>query len=83
MNKTFHLFDVMKRMIDTDDKGIEMAPLANITHMRAFKAGTKITIGVPGNRVGSIAEGDYIGGLLLVLRARYNEVLDEMERETE
>ena len=81
MKKTFHLFDVMKRMIDTDDKGIELAPLANISNLRAVKAGTQVTIGVSGNRVGPIYNGDYIGGLVLVKRARFNEVLAEMERE--
>jgi hypothetical protein len=81
VKKTFHLFDVMKRMIDTDDKGIELAPLANISNLRAVKAGTQVTIGVSGNRVGPIYNGDYIGGLVLVKRARFNEVLAEMERE--
>ena len=81
MKTGFNLFQVVLRMIDTHDTGIELAPLDNITNLRAVKAGTQVTIGVSGNRVGSIYKGDYLGGLLLIKRERFNEVLAQMESE--
>jgi hypothetical protein len=81
MKKGFNLFQVVLRMIDTNDKGIELAPLDNITNLRAVRAGTNVTIGVSGDRVGSIYRGDYLGGLLLINRERFNAVLAEMEAE--
>lgn len=81
MSKQVGTLDVMKRMVDTNDPKIELAPLTQVTNLRAVKAGTQVTIGVSGNRVGSIYNGEYVGGLILIDRKRFNEVKEEMERE--
>lgn len=60
-----HHFDVMKAMVDADSKDIILAPLTNVTQLRKVKAGTQVTIGVPGDMVAAIANGRYVGGLIL------------------
>jgi hypothetical protein len=81
MSKSVGWLDVMKRMVDTNDAKIELSPLDNVTHLKKVKAGTQVTIGVSGDRVGSIYSGQYVGGLILVDRQRFNEVKAEMEKE--
>lgn len=78
--KSISPFDVFNRMLETDDKKLEMAPLNNILSANVVKAGTKITIGVSGNRVSAILNGEIVGGLILCDKKRYLEVKYELER---
>lgn len=74
--------DVFKRMVDTDDPKIELSPLgANLLNLKKVKHGTEVTIGVSGDRVGSIYNGKYVGGLILADKQRFEEVKAEMLRE--
>lgn len=74
--------DVLKRMVDTNDPKVELASLGqNLLSLKKVKAGTEVTIGVAGDRVGSIYAGKFVGGLILADKARFDEVKADMERE--
>ncbi len=74
-------FDVFSRMVETDDKALNLAPLQNIKNARKVKAGTLITIGIGGDFVGKILEGNIVGGFILVDKTRYFELKAKMEQE--
>lgn len=81
MSYTISAIDVFKRMVDTDDPKIELAPLgANLLNLKKVKHGTEVTMGVSGDRVGSIYTGKYVGGLILADKQRFEEVKAEMLR---
>lgn len=75
------LFDVLRRMVDTNDQTCKLGPLSNIDGARWTKRGTKITIGWPDNIVFQVLNGDFVGGLLLIERKRFEEVKAELEEE--
>jgi len=79
MQRTVTAFEVFQRMKELDDAALRLAPLSNIIKARAVKAGTKITIGWPGNIVGEILNDKFVGGLLLVDKARFDALKLEME----
>jgi hypothetical protein len=85
MSEVSH-FEICKAMADAD-LGIQIAPLENITDLRKVRAGTKVTIGVPGDVVAAIGiERRYVGGLLLIDREQYAATKKKMEaagRETD
>ena len=79
MSDTISAIDVLKRMVDTDDPKIELASLGtNLLNLKKVKHGTEVTIGVSGDRVGSIYNGKYVGGLILADKERFEEVKAEM-----
>lgn len=72
-------FDVLKRMGELNRK-IQLAPLGNIVNVRKVKAGTQVTIGVGGDVVGSIAAGDFVGGLILADKSEFEATRDELAK---
>lgn len=56
---------VFAHMAKTDNKALMLAPLNNILTANYSRQGTKITIGFPGNVVGDILHGRFVGGLIL------------------
>lgn len=77
-----NFFDVMRRMVDSNDQACRLGPLSNIDGAQWTKHGTKITIGWPTNIVAQIALGDYfVGGLLLIERERFEEVKAQIAEE--
>ncbi len=68
----------MKAMSDANGK-IQLAPLRNISNMRATKRGSVITINVPGNVLTGLLNGDFVGGLILCDKAEFLRVSAEME----
>lgn len=73
-------FEVLKRMADTDNKALQLAPLSNLSGARYGKHGTKITIGFPGNVCSDLMDGNFIGGLMLIRRDEYEKVKAELEK---
>lgn len=65
-------FDVLKAMAAAN-LDIQLAPLDNLVRATAGKAGTQVTIGVPGNIVGALMNGKYLGGLILADAKQYAE----------
>jgi hypothetical protein len=74
-------FDVFSRLVELDDKALVMAPLYNIVNLKKVKAGTNVTIGVAGDKVASIYNGCYVGGLILCEVERFRELKAAMEQE--
>lgn len=71
--------EVVRRMIDSNNSACEFAPLGeNLLRVQQVKAGTQITLGIPGARVAALMHGEYVGGLLLIRRAEYDRVLAEL-----
>lgn len=82
MSDTIGAIDVFKRMVDTDDPKIELAPLGtSLLNLKKVKHGTEVTIGVSGDRVDSFYNGKYVGGLIFADKARFDEVKAELLRE--
>jgi hypothetical protein len=81
MRKTDNI-DVIRRMVDTDDKACMMAPLSFIVGMdwTAKKNLTIIRIALEGNHCLKFENGDYVGGLFLIDKKRFNEVKAELEK---
>jgi hypothetical protein len=77
--KTVGAFDVFKRMVDVDDKALELAPLNNIIHLKAVNAGTQVTIGVGRNILNDILDGRLVGGLILCNKEQFEKVKKEGE----
>ena len=71
-------FDVLKEM-SARNMSIQLAPLDNITEARKVKAGTKVTIGIGGDVVGSILNNKFVGGLILADRKEFEAVRKELE----
>ncbi len=80
MTRKVSAFEVFARMADTDDKALQLAPLANILNIKDVKAGTQVTIGVGGHILGRIIRQDFCGGLLLCEKKRFDELKAEMEK---
>ena len=71
-------FDVLKRMGELN-LDMRLAPLDNITNLRAVKAGTQVTIGVVGNLVSALGlENKFVGGLILADKEEFNHLRSEM-----
>ena len=70
-------FDVLKAM-SVANKDIRMAPLSNILRVQLTKAGTQITIGFEGDVVGAIANGRFVGGLILADAQQFAETEREL-----
>jgi hypothetical protein len=75
-------FDVFSRMVEQNDKAIQLAPLGNLIGARKDKQGSKVTIGIAEDVVPGIAVGKYVGGLILCDKERYAKVKAQMERES-
>jgi hypothetical protein len=75
-------FDVMKAMGE-QNKDIRLAPMANILRLQKVKAGTQITIGVEGDVVGAIANGRFVGGLILADKAQFDETKRQLQAKAE
>lgn len=73
-------FDVLKRMGSRSGK-VQLAPLGNIISAKMVKAGTQVTIGVGGNIIHGIMNGEYVGGLILADKAEFEATKSEMEAE--
>ena len=71
--------DVFKVMIERDMPEIKMAALNNISEMRKVKAGTKVTIGVAGDVINPILNGDLCGGLILADAKTFRRIKQELE----
>lgn len=76
-------FEVFLRMQQQDDNALKLAPMRNVLQAQATKHGTRVTMGVEGNVCGQILAGDFVGGLLLVDRKRFEEVRAQIEQERE
>ena len=74
-------FHVFCRMIDTNDQALKLAPLGNILGAKKVKAGTKVTIGVEGDIIAGILNGEYVGGLILCDKQRFDQTKRQLESE--
>lgn len=72
-------FDVLKAMVDEDNKGITLAPLNNLVRAKKTKHGTEVTIGVGGDVIAGIMRGDYVGGLLLADKKAFDVVRTRLD----
>lgn len=73
-------FDVMKLMGERN-LDIQLAPLGNVLRVHKVKAGTQVTIGVGGDVVAGIADGRFVGGLILADQEQFHRLKQEMEAE--
>jgi hypothetical protein len=71
--------DVFKVMIERNMPEIKMASLNNISNMAKVKAGTKVTIGVAGDVINPILNGDLCGGLILADAKTFRQIKQELE----
>lgn len=69
-------FDVLKKMA-ADELDIRMAP--DILRMQKVKAGTQVTVGIPGNVCGQIMTGELVGCLLLWNKKQFDETKKALE----
>lgn len=74
-------FDVLKHM-SSQDMDIRMATLENVLNMRKVKAGTQVTLGVPGDVIGGIATRDLGGCFLLYDWKQFKETKKQLESVT-
>lgn len=74
-------FAVFQRMGEENNRAMRLAPLGNILNMKAVKAGTQVTIGVEGNIISGLMNGEYVGGLILCDKAEFERVKQRMEEE--
>jgi hypothetical protein len=74
-------FEVFDRMCKTDDQALRLAPLSEIISAQKTKRGTQILIGFGADVVNGLMRDEFVGGLLLVDRKRFEEVKAAMERE--
>lgn len=71
-------FDVLKRMA-TDNKTIMLCPdVLNMKYSDKIK-GTRVEIGVPGNPISAILNGEQKAVLLIYGIKQFNELKTEME----
>jgi hypothetical protein len=73
-------FQVFQEMHETNNRALKLAPLGNLVRAKKTKAGTEITIGVPGDVVTPFVMGSLIGGLIFCDADEFERVLAEMER---
>jgi hypothetical protein len=73
-------FDVLKRM-SADNRDIRMAP-SNLLRANYTKAGTQVTMGVEGNVVGGLLNGNLVACLLLWDREQFNATKAQLEQES-
>lgn len=71
-------FDVLKVM-GQRSMDVQLAPLNNVVRAKAVKAGTQVTIGVAGNPIAKILNGELVGGLLLADKKQFDQVKAELE----
>lgn len=73
-------WEVLKVM-SARDMDIGLAPLSNVEGVtyNQRKGGSLVRIGFPGNILGKIARGGYLGGLILADAAQYEQVRKELE----
>lgn len=71
-------FDVLKVMCERN-MDIRLSTLENVTNLRKVKRGTQITIGFYGDVVAAIANGKFVGGLLLADNEQFRAVQEELE----
>lgn len=77
-------FDVMKRVAEKNDgDAIQLAPLNQMLRAQYGKAGTQITMGVPGNVVAGLLKGEFLGGLILVRKEAWRAAEAELASSTE
>lgn len=62
---------------------IRLSLLENVSNLQysARMRGTKVTIGIDGNLIAPIFNGDFVGGLLLCKKEQYFAIADELDRE--
>lgn len=80
MHSSVNNWDVLKTM-SARNMDIGLAPLSNVegvTYIKS-KGGCVVRIGFPGNIVGKIARGGYLGGLILADADQYEQVRKELE----
>jgi hypothetical protein len=77
----FSMWEVFARMADDDDPAFNCAPLSNVLRLQRDKHGVQITIGAPTQYMAKLANGECIGGLLMVDRKAYEATLRKMEQE--
>ena len=77
-SKKVGTFDVLKVMC-ARNMDIRLSTLDNIIELRKVKAGTNITIGFYGDVVGAIANGNFVGGMLLANSEQFQSVKKELE----
>lgn len=80
LSRKVNNFDVLKRM-SIENKDIRLANTSNIIRMDYTKAGTKITIGVEGNVIFRISNGELNACLLLFDAKQFDETKQAMENE--
>lgn len=73
-------WDVLKAM-SARNMDIGLAPLSNVEGVtyNQRKGGSLVRIGFPGNILGKIARGGYLGGLILADADQYEQVRKELE----
>ena len=76
--KKIGTFDVLKVMCERN-MDIRLSTLDNIIELRKVKAGTNVTIGFYGDILASVANGDFVGGLLLADKSQFLQVKKELE----
>lgn len=76
-------FDVLKRLADTGDNDLRLAPMSEVISARKVKAGTQVTIGVGSDICGAIAAGELVGGFLFCSKKRFEEVKRQLAAEFE
>lgn len=72
-------FDVLKTMSE-ENQDIRLAPLSNITRIDKVRAGTNVTIGVAGDVIAGLANGDFVGGLYLADRKQFAETQERLSK---
>jgi antitoxin (DNA-binding transcriptional repressor) of toxin-antitoxin stability system len=80
MTNRANSFDVLKAM-SLANKDIRLAPLSNILRIQRVKAGTQVTIGFEGDVVAGLANGRFVGGLILADAREYEETRRGIEKE--
>ena len=73
---TVNNFDVLKRM-SAENKDIRLG--TDLLNMKAVKAGSQITMGVPGNVLGALMFGELRACLVLFNVKQFDEVKSAME----
>lgn len=70
-------FDVMKAM-SAKERDIRLAPIGNVTRVQKTKRGTLVTIGVEGDVIAGLAQGRFLGGLILCDREDWRKTEAEL-----
>jgi hypothetical protein len=82
MSETVNNFDVLKRM-SADNKSIMLCPdVLNMTYSKKVD-GTQVTIGVPGNPIAALLQGEKNAVMLIWDVKEFNEVKAQIMAERE